>query len=239
MTPSTSPNPEFIRSLFSSISSDYDKANDVITFGLARRWRRKLVRWSEASKGSRVLDCATGTGDLALDFKAHVGPEGEVIGTDFCEDMLKWAPKKALEQGLQVQFEWADATDLKYPDASFDVTSIAYGIRNVNEPLKALSEMARVTRPGGFVMVLETGDSQWPIFKSFYRFYFNHVVPRLGGLVTGHRSAYEYLNRSSSKFPAADKFVELMHQTGRFSKIDYVRLMGGASFIYRGQVSEP
>ncbi len=236
---STRPNPDFIRSLFSSISSDYDKANDVITFGLARRWRKKLVRWSQAKKGAKVLDCATGTGDLALDFKAHVGPEGQVIGTDFCEDMLKWAPLKAKEKGLDVQFEWADVLNLKYPSEHFDITSIAYGIRNVGDPLRALKEMARVTRSGGYVMVLETGDSQWPLFKNLYRFYFQHVVPRLGGLVTGHRSAYEYLNRSSNQFPAAEAFVHLMEKTEAFDQVEFIRLMGGASFIYRARKRAP
>lgn len=233
---SKGPNPENIRGLFSSIALGYDKANDVMTLGLARSWRKQLVKWSGAKPGDAVLDCATGTGDLAIEFKKVVGPAGSVVGCDFCQEMLDLAPAKAAARGLSVKFELADVLKLPYPDKSFDVVSIAYGIRNVADPEAAIREMARVCKNGGRVMILETGDSQLPIFSSAVQLYFRKVVPRLGGWITGHRDAYEYLNQSSLRFPSRGRFVALMKSTGRFVDCGFKSLMGGASFIYRGKV---
>lgn len=227
--------PQFIKSLFASISENYDRANDVMTFGLARLWRRQLVQWSRAKAGDSVLDCATGTGDLALEFKRILGPTSRVVGSDFCEDMLKHAPRKAFDRGLEMEFVVADAMALPFQDASFNVTSIAYGIRNVADPVRALREMARVTVPGGSVMILETGSGQWPVLKPLMRLYFENIVPRMGGLVTGHKSAYEYLNRSSGQFPSRHGFVDMMMSTGKFASVEYRSLLGGASFLYRAR----
>ncbi len=225
-----------IQSLFNGIAGGYDLANDLITFGMARSWRKKLVKWSDVKIGDRVLDCASGTGDLAFEFKRAVGPEGQVVGTDFSQGMLDQAPEKSKQLKLEVHFEWADVTQLKYEDHSFDVTSIAYGIRNVQDPLKALKEMARVTKSGGTVMILETGSSQWRLMQWGFDFYFKHIVPLLGWLATGNSSAYRYLNRSSKKFPCREDFLLIMGQAGCFSKSEYKSLMGGASFIYKGRV---
>lgn len=226
-----------IQTLFNGIAPGYDLANDLITFGLARGWRKQLVKWSEAQKGDSVLDCASGTGDLAFEFKRVVGAEGDVIGTDFSQGMLDQAPQKAKELNLDVKFEWADVTQLEYDSNRFDVTSIGYGIRNVQDPVKALQEMARVTKPGGRVMILETGRSQWRLMQSGFDFYFKHIVPFLGGLVTGNPAAYRYLNQSSKKFPCREEFLILMGEAGCFSKCEYRSLLGGSSFIYRGLVS--
>lgn len=230
------PDPEKIQNLFSSIAGGYDRANDWMTFGMARGWRRAVVRASGAKLGESILDCATGTGDLALEFKKAVGKTGSVIGTDFCAEMLALAPAKARAMGLDVKFETADAMSLPYPDATFDVVSIAYGIRNVADPVRALREMARVCKPGGRVMVLETGDAQMPLLRRAMQFYFKAVVPRVGGWITGRPQAYDYLNKSSLAFPSRERFVELMSSTGCFHKLSYRTLMGGASFIYRADV---
>lgn len=230
------PKAEEIKSLFASVARGYDRANDAMTFGMAHLWRRKLVSWSGAKPGDRVLDCATGTGDLALEFKEVVGPTGSVTGTDFCAEMLELAPEKAQKAGLIIDFQVADAMNLPFGDGQFDISSISYGIRNVSDPARALSEMARVVRPGGYVMVLETGDNPDSPLRGFFDFYFRQVVPRVGGLITGKRSAYEYLNRSSRGFPSREKFVALMNSTGRFNKVEYKTIMAGASFIYRGEV---
>ena len=231
------PDPEFIKGLFSSISPGYDRANDLMTFGIARLWRKQLVQWSEAQPGDRVIDCATGTGDLAFAFKEAVGPDGLVKGTDFCYDMLAMAPKKARRSGLEVEFEVADAMDLPYEDNYFQVASIAFGIRNVQDPVKALQEMARVSAPGGRVMILETGDSRMPVVGPMIKFYFQVGVPFLGGLVTGKRSAYEYLNSSSNKFPGQEKFLDLMRAADCFSSYECRGLLGGASYLYKGVVA--
>ena len=228
------PRKEEIQSLFSSVAHGYDKANDAMTFGLAHRWRHQLVAWSGAKAGDSVLDCATGTGDLAIAFKRTVGDGGMVTGTDFCAEMLDLAPPKAEKRGLEIRFSLADAMALPFPDNTFDVVSIAYGIRNVADPAKALSEMARVVKPGGRVMVLETGDSPEGRFKKFYELYFQKVIPRIGGWITGQRSAYEYLNRSSRGFPSRERFIALMESTEAFATCECKVLFGGASFMYRG-----
>src|SRR5437660_3609955 len=144
-----------VRQMFASIAARYDVANEVLSLGVHKGWRRAAVRISEAAAGQRVLDCATGTGDLALEFKRAVGPAGEVIGTDFCAEMLRSAPDKAAKAGLEVRFAVADALSLPYADARFDIASIAFGIRNVDDPVACLREMARVVKPGGSVIVLE------------------------------------------------------------------------------------
>ena len=232
----TGPDPEKIHSLFSSIAGGYDKANDWMTFGLAHSWRKTLVRESGAKSGDYILDCATGTGDLAIEFKKAVGVSGRVIGSDFCAEMLALAPAKAKALKLEIIFEQADAMNLPYQDSTFDVVSIAYGIRNVGDPTKALREMARVCKPGGHVMILETGDTHLPIFSTAMKFYFKNVVPRIGGWITGRPQAYDYLNKSSLSFPSREKFVQLMNSTGSFKEVSFRSLMGGASFIYKAKV---
>ena len=230
------PREEDIKSIFNSVAHGYDKANDAMTFGMARAWRRRLVKWSGVKPGDAVLDCATGTGDLALDFKRVVGNEGRVIGTDFCAAMLDLAPPKASLAKLDVTFATADVMQLPYPDHEFNACSIAYGIRNVADPARALKEMARVVRPGGVVMVLETGDPAENLLKSLFEFYVKRVVPRIGGLITGKREAYEYLNRSSRGFPSRARFTEVMDATGAFTSTEYRVIMGGASYLYKGVV---
>lgn len=231
------PEPEYIKNLFGEISGTYDKANDVITMGIARGWRKTLVNWSNASEGMRILDCATGTGDLAIEFKKAVGETGSVIGSDFCQGMLDKAPAKAKQAKADVLFELGDAMDLNYPDDEFDITSISYGVRNVADPVVALKEMARVTESNGYVMILETGETETPLLKSVVNLYFKYLVPRLGGLVSGNRGAYEYLQNSSSHFPSGEEFMGLMKSTGVFSDVQYKKLMGGASYIYKGTVA--
>jgi len=231
-----SPNPEIIRSMFSKVAANYDRGNSVLSMGVHHLWRKKVVKWSGAKFGQKVLDCATGTGDLAIEFKKAVGPEGTVIGTDFCAEMLIPAPAKAKERGLDVKFEQADVTQLQYEDNIFDITSISFGIRNVSDPVKALKEMARVTRSGGTVIVLEFGQVQIPLFGSLYNFYSQNILPKIGGLVTGQKDAYEYLQKSSAAFPCREGFVDLMKESQAFISYEYTALTGGIAYIYKGVV---
>lgn len=236
MSANHSPNPEIIRSMFAKVAANYDRGNSVLSMGIHHLWRKKLVKWSGAKAGQKVLDCATGTGDLAIEFKKAVGTEGKVTGTDFCAEMLIPAPAKAAERGLDITFEQADVTQLQYTDNLFDITSISFGIRNVSDPVKALKEMARVTRSGGTVMVLEFGQVQVPVFSSLYNFYSLHVLPKIGGLVTGQKDAYEYLQKSSAAFPCREGFLDLMKKSDAYSSFEYTALTGGIAYIYKGTV---
>ena len=226
---------EQVREMFASIARRYDAANEVLSLGVHRGWRRAAVRLSGVVRGDRVLDCATGTGDLALAFKRAVGPTGEVVGTDFCAEMLEPAPAKARRAGLEIRFEVADALALPYADRSFDVASIAFGIRNVDDPVRCLREMARVVRPAGRVVVLEFGQPSGP-FGALFRVYSRQVMPAIGGLLTGNRSAYEYLPRTAAAFPAGDRFLALMDEAGSFSERSATRLLAGTAYVYVGTV---
>ena len=224
-----------VHAMFSDIAPRYDLTNSVLSLGIHHLWRKRTVKVSGAKPGSSVLDCATGTGDLALEFKRTVGPTGKVLGTDFNADMLSHAPAKATSKGLAVDFEVADAMHLPYADATFDVASISFGIRNVDEPKTALAEMARVVKPGGRIVVLEFGQPRG-IMGLTYRFYSKNIIPLIGGLLTGNRKAYEYLPTTAAAFPCREQFTTLMQSTGRLTDCTYEELTGGIAFLYSGVV---
>lgn len=227
MTNHSGPDPTRIRTMFASISTRYDRANTILSGGVHHLWRRRAVKTANVQPGDRVLDCATGTGDLAIAFhKAGA----KVIGTDFVPEMLDLARTKMKD----VEFEVADVTRLPYADATFDVASISFGIRNVNEPKKGIAEMARVVKSGGRVLVLEFGQPPGRVFGALYDVYTRHVLPRLGGLVTGKQDAYEYLQKSAGRFPCGEDFVRLMREAADFASIDYVPLTFGIAYLYRG-----
>ena len=221
--------------MFSKVASKYDRANSVLSVGIHHLWRKKLVSLSKAKAGQDVLDCATGTGDLAIAFKKVV-ENGHVTGTDFCVDMLETAPQKAKILGLDIDFEQADVTALQYPDNKFDIVSISFGIRNVGDPLKALQEMARVAKPGGRVMVLEFGQMTTPVIKDLYRLYSEKVLPAVGGLITGQKEAYDYLQKSSAAFPSGEDFIKLMSESKCFSAMKFTPVSFGIAYIYEGIV---
>lgn len=227
---------EKVRRMFADIADDYDKINSILSFGVHHYWRKKTVAASGARKGDRVIDCATGTGDLAIEFKRKVGRDGYVLGTDFCRAMLGKAPQKARDKEVDVDFEVADVMDLPYDDEQFDIATIAFGIRNVDDPVKALQEMARVVRREGRVAVLEFGQPKG-LMKKPYEWYSQHVMPAIGGWISGNREAYTYLPRTSANFPAGKKFLDLMDNTSSFSRRNAIRLTGGIAYIYVGTVA--
>ena len=149
--------------------------------------------------------------------------------------MIKHAPDKAREQGLTVDFEVADAMDLPYENNRFDIASIAFGIRNVDNPVQALKEMGRVVKPGGKVVVLEFGQPEG-LLKYPYELYSQYIMPAVGGWISGNREAYTYLPRTSAEFPAGKKFVELMKESHAFTSQMFDKLTGGIAYIYVGTV---
>jgi len=224
-----------IQNMFSEIAPHYDRVNSVLSLGIHHLWKKKLVSLSQLKSGQAVLDCATGTGDLALRYKDKVGTDGRVVGTDFCKEMIDLAPEKAKAAGMDISFEIADACNLQYTENEFDCTSISFGIRNVEDTKAALKELSRVTRPTGKVMILEFGQVKVPVVGQAYNFYSNVVLPKVGGLISGKPSAYKYLNDSSQEFPCGQDFVDLAMSTGAYEKVEYWPLSLGVAYIYRMQ----
>ena len=210
--------------MFAAIATRYDRANTVLSAGIHNLWRRRTVRRAGVRAGDRVLDCATGTGDLAIRF-SKAG--ADVVGIDFTPEMIELARAKA----PSIRFEVADVTALPFEDRRFDVASIGFGIRNVADPAKGIAEMARVAKR---VVILEFGQPRNPTLRSMYRFYCKHFLPWLGGVVTGNRKAYEYLEFSSGIFPSGPQFVELMRRSAQFDSIDYEALSFGIAWLYIG-----
>ncbi len=232
---------EAVHAMFSDIAAKYDRANAILSLGIHHLWRKATVKASGARPGMSVLDCATGTGDLAIVFAevtqpSTLNPHPLVVATDFNADMLSYAPAKAKAKGYDIQFEVADAMNLPYEDDRFDIASISFGIRNVDDPMTALKSMARVVKPGGKVVVLEFGQPKG-VFGKLYRWYSKHIIPLIGAMITGHREAYDYLPRTAAKFPAGEKFVGLMLQSGVFSDVQARPLTGGITWLYVGTVA--
>ncbi len=226
-----------IKNMFSDISGKYDLLNDILSLGIHRIWRRKVVKQSAISKKENVsiLDLATGTGDLAIAFKKKIGNSGKVIGIDFSEEMLKIAREKAKKNELDIDFRKGDATSLEFEENSFNVASIAFGIRNVDSVTSCLNEMARVVKPGGKVIILEFGQPDG-LFSHIYKYYSKYIIPVLGRIISKNFSAYNYLQVSSAKFPCREEFIEIMQSTGKFSETYYKQLSFGIAFVYVGVV---
>ncbi len=228
------PNPDTIRNMFKKVAPGYDRANNILSAGIHHLWRKKVVQLAEVQTGQKILDCATGTGDLAIEFKKSVGPTGVVIGTDFCKEMLETAPTKSEQQNLDIQYSVADVMNLPFSDSEFDRSSISFGIRNVQDPSKAVQELARVVKPGGRILILEFGQMKTPVIKDLYKFYSDKILPWMGGVVTGQGEAYDYLQKSSAQFPCREDFVELMKKAYSFKKVEFFPVSFGIAYVYIG-----
>jgi len=198
-------NPAKVRGIFGAIAARYDLANHLLSGGLDFLWRARAVRMVKAWQPKSVLDLATGSGDLALAMQKSM-PDSRIIGADFCLPMLQVAARKGLSP-LVV----ADGTRLPFADASFDVVTVAFGLRNMESWPGALREMARVLRTGGRLLVLDFSMPRPPI-SAIYRFYLHRVLPLVAGLITGNRAGYEYLGESIEAFPSGPAMCELIQQ---------------------------
>lgn len=222
-----------VQDMFGRIARRYDRANRVLSFGIDKLWRRRTVRAASVEAGAHVLDTACGTGDLSFALKRAVGPTGSVVGVDFTPQMVELAHAKTAKHG-DVAFEEGDVMAMRFEDDSFDAATIAFGIRNVDDPVQGLRELRRVVRPGGRVVVLEFGQPRGP-WGAFYRSYSKHIMPRLGGLITGDKAAYEYLPRTAAAFPAGPAFVAMMEEAG-LKDVQATPLSGSIAWIYAGLV---
>ncbi len=223
-----------VERMFSRIAPDYDRANSVLSFGVHRSWRRAAVKAANIAQGGHCLDVATGTGDLAIALQRKTGNESRVVGLDFSRAMLLEGQRKIIDLDGRVTLIQGDALRLPFADERFDVATIAFGIRNVDDPRRGVEEMARVVKKGGRVVVLEFGQPTG-FMSAPYRFYSKHVMPRVGALLTGDRDAYEYLPETAARFPSGDAFGEIMRETGRFREVQWRRLTGGIAYLYVGE----
>jgi demethylmenaquinone methyltransferase/2-methoxy-6-polyprenyl-1,4-benzoquinol methylase len=219
-----------VRGMFDRIAGVYDLMNSAMTAGLHHQWRERAVERADVGPGSDALDICCGTGDLALELRRRIGPDGRVVGSDFSEPMLELARQKSGEQGLAVEFGWADALDLPYGDASFDAVTVGFGARNLGDLDKGLAEMARVLRPGGRVVILEITRPHREPLASFYSLWFDRLVPVLGS-VAGDSDAYSYLPESVRSFPEPRDLAAKMDAAG-FSEIRWRLLAGGIIAIH-------
>jgi demethylmenaquinone methyltransferase/2-methoxy-6-polyprenyl-1,4-benzoquinol methylase len=240
-----------VRQMFAGIAKRYDVANNAISFGMHRGWKRLLVTHESIRPGARVLDCATGTGDVAFLALSRVMPRGNVVGIDFTPEMIALArakvgrlsdswlqlPGEAELAGESIYFEVGNMLALPYPEDSFDAATVAFGVRNTDDPAGAVAEMARVVKPGGAVLILETGTPPNRLWRALYSVYQSSALWIIGGVLSGDVAAYKYLAGTTRRFPSGTRFVELMDSATSFSSIEAVPLLGGVTYIYRGIVA--
>jgi demethylmenaquinone methyltransferase / 2-methoxy-6-polyprenyl-1,4-benzoquinol methylase len=223
-----------VRGVFDSVAGKYDLMNDLMSAGLHRGWKRFAVGVSGTREGSRVLDLAGGTGDLARLFARRVGAKGTVVLTDINGTMLEEGRDKLLDQGLIVPAVQCNAEALPFPDRTFDCVSIAFGLRNVTHKEHALAEMRRVLAPGGRALILEFSRIAAPL-APLYDWYSFNVLPKLGKLVANDEASYRYLAESIRMHPDQEALSGIMRDAG-FDAVDYHNLTGGVVALHIGRV---
>ncbi len=221
-----------VRGVFDSVATRYDLMNDLMSMGLHRAWKAYTVMVANVGEGSRVLDIAGGTGDLALAFAKKVGATGKVVHTDINEAMLRTGRERLLDAGVALPTLVCDAEKLPFPDGHFDVVTVAFGLRNMTHKDAALKEMNRVLKPGGKLLVLEFSKVAKPLQKAYDWYSFN-VLPRLGKVVAGDDSSYRYLAESIRMHPTQDELKALMKEGG-FGHVDYHNMTGGVVALHVG-----
>ncbi|HZH24844.1 MAG TPA: ubiquinone/menaquinone biosynthesis methyltransferase [Solirubrobacteraceae bacterium] len=219
-----------VRAMFDRIAQVYDLMNLVMTAGLHHLWRARAADLTGLGPGGRALDVACGTGDLAVELSRRVGPSGEVVGSDFSDAMLERARRKS----GAVDWQWANALALPHENDHFDAATVGFGARNFSDLDRGLSEMARVVRPGGRVVVLEITVPQRPPLSTFFSLWFDRVVPALGR-IAGDPDAYAYLPSSVKRFPAPDRLAEKMVAAG-LGDVRWILTAGGIIALHSGTV---
>ncbi|WP_428606408.1 bifunctional demethylmenaquinone methyltransferase/2-methoxy-6-polyprenyl-1,4-benzoquinol methylase UbiE [Sedimenticola sp.] len=224
-----------VRAVFDSVATRYDLMNDLMSFGIHRLWKRFAVELAGIRRGQKILDLASGTGDLAARFAGLVGPEGVVVMTDINAAMLHQGRARMADEGLvgNVVYTQVNAEQIPFPDNSFDCITIAFGLRNVTDKQQALNEMARVLRPGGRVLVLEFSHPQGKPLKSVYDIYSFKLLPKIGKVVANDEASYRYLAESIRMHPDQETLKGMMEQAG-LERCDYHNLTGGIVAVHRG-----
>jgi demethylmenaquinone methyltransferase/2-methoxy-6-polyprenyl-1,4-benzoquinol methylase len=223
-----------VREMFSRISPKYDFLNHFLSVNIDKRWRklvRKKLQDILDDKNAVVLDVACGTGDLSVELQKD--SKAKIIGTDFCRPMLSIAAEKNSLENLSIPYIEGDAMKLPFPDDYFDALTIAFGLRNLSNWKDGLIELRRIIKPNGKIVVLEFSEPIVPGFRQVYNFYFNKVLPKIGGAFSGEQSAYQYLAESVSKFPN-QKALQLMMLEIGFADVEYKNLTGGIAAIHSG-----
>ena len=223
-----------VHGVFSNVASKYDLMNDVMSGGIHRLWKDAMMDWLAPRSGQRLLDVAGGTGDIAFRFLRRA-PEATAVVTDMTEPMLIEGRKRAEAETFAANLDWitGDAMALPFEDASFDVYTISFGIRNVTRIPDALSEAFRVLKPGGRLMVLEFSQLPNPAMQKAYDLYSYNVIPRMGQAIAGDRDSYQYLVESIRKFPDQDTFAEMIRTAG-FEQVKYRNLSLGIAALHSG-----
>ena len=223
---------EIVKDIFSSITNKYDFLNRFLSLRQDLNWRKKTVMQMRFFKSYKFLDMATGTGDLAID-AVNIHPNIKAIGLDFVQNMVDYGNLKIKDQNLKDRAtrKWGDATDIDYEDNTFDVTAMAFGIRNIPDKVKALTEMKRVILPDGQILILELTTPDPGFFKNIYSFYLNGLLPKIAKRFTSNPAAYEYLADSIMNFPTRSEFISLLNSIG-FKNIKAVPLSLGICTLY-------
>ena len=222
--------------IFDAISPNYDRLNRILSAGQDMRWRRAMIRFLPQEKGILVLDLATGTADVLLSICKMRKDIGQGLGLDLSDKMLNLGLRKVAAQGLtgKILLRNGDAQDIPNPDATFSAVTMAFGIRNVPDPLKALKEMHRVLKKGGRAIILEFSLPANPLVRWLDLLYLRHLLPLVGFAFSGNYQAYKYLNETIEVFPCGKKFLDLMRQAG-FGRLEAHPLFFGAATIYVGE----
>ena len=221
-----------VRGVFDSVASKYDVMNDMMSAGLHRAWKAYTVMVANVGEGSKVLDIAGGTGDLALAFAKKVGKTGQVVHTDINEAMLRTGRDRLVDAGVYLPTMVCDAEKLPYANSTFDVVAVAFGLRNMTHKDKALTEMGRVLKPRGKLLVLEFSKVAQPLQKA-YDWYSFKVLPRLGSIIAGDAQSYQYLAESIRMHPDQQTLKKMMQAEG-FGHVDVHNMTGGIVALHMG-----
>ena len=222
-----------VHNVFENISQDYDKMNDIISFGRHRKWKEELIEDISAAKPKTILDLCCGTGDISLAL-AQMNPSAKVTGADFSANMLKVAKERQKKANLDnIDFQEGNAMALDFPDNSFDCAVISFGLRNVADYGKVLSEMRRVVREGSPVYCLDSSYPHSPVIKPLFKLYFKFIMPSLGKIFSKHKEEYKWLNESTEAFLSKPELAALMREVG-FKNVKYKSYMFGSAARHWG-----